>query len=363
MDQDLIIRLLQGCATEEEKRRIRQWRREAAENEEGFRTLVRLWSLTGTARPVMGELRIPDVDALIRQASITPISEDPQAAGLSSRQSSDEIGRARRVRHFGGMVALLKVAAIGLLFIPLGFGLGWFASSKESVVSALPESEIITGDGEMAMITMQDGSSIRLGPQSRLRLRDDAQSRVAWLDGRAFFGITSDPSRPFLVRTEHGQATVLGTRFEVRHEEVEFRVLVVEGSVQVCSDGGAAEVRAGQMSQTRSGEAPSVSAVDNVYAELEWMGNALVFQATPLGLAKREIELRYGVNIVLEPPSLADLTVTANLTNLQIDDVAMILCEIIGAHCSIDDETIRMKRDTPDETGLASELQPSGSAR
>jgi transmembrane sensor len=251
------------------------------------------------------------------------------------------IRRPERVAH------LLKVAALGLLFMPLGFGIGWLACGGLRVASVVPETEIITGEGEMATIAMQDGGSIRLGSRSRLRLTHEKDARVAWLEGRAFFGISSDPSRPFVVRTEHGEATVLGTRFEVRNEDVEFRVLVVEGSVQVSSGGKNAELQAGEMSRARSGEAPDVWAVDDVYAELGWMGNALVFQSTPLPSAIREIELRYGVTVLLLTPSLADLSITATLSNLQVHDVAMIVCEIVGARCFIDSDTIRMESPIP----------------
>lgn len=346
--EDLIIKLLQGCATQEEKKRIREWRRETAENEDHFGTLVRLWSITGAGQPALDELHIPDVDALIQRAATTPMDAAQQAPEARMRQPTSGIGRSLRSRHLRGMVTLLKVAAVGLLCISLGFGMGWLASGSQSVVSAMLESEIFTGDGEMTTITLQDGSSIRLGPRSRLRLRDEGETRVAMLQGRAFFGIAPDPSHPFVVRTEQGEVTVLGTRFEVRSEDVELRVLVVEGSVRVSSGGGATDLQAGEMCQSYSGEAPSVSTVEDVYADLAWMGNALVFQATPLSLAIREIELRYGVNIILKPPSLADLTISATLTNLQIDDVAMIVCEIIGARCYIDADTIRMKRDARD---------------
>lgn len=360
--EDLIIRLLQGCATDEEKKKIREWRREGAENEAEFRTLVRLWSLTGAAQPSTAQVRLPDADALIRRAVVVPVDDPPGRLEAAGRSQRSPAGLPSLTPDPWSVTALLKVAAVGLLFIPLGFGVGWLAGVADRAAFVPPEHDVITGDGEMVTIALEDGSSIRLGPHSRLSLREDAKSSTVRLDGRAFFGIVPSPSRHFVVHTPHGEATVLGTRFEVRSEDAELRVLVVEGSVQVSSGGGVAEVRAGEMSHARSGGAPGISAVEDVYVELAWMGNALVFQSTPLDLAIREIELRYGVQIILETPSLASLTVTATLNNLSVHDVALILCEIIGARCSIDTDTIRMERDVPGGMDSASGLQSPGSA-
>ena len=401
MAEDLIIRLLQGNATGDEKDELRKWRRAAPESEERFRAIVRLWSLTSAAQPTLDEARLPDIDVLVRRAMLAPVMgptadrdervatrptaaphempatrpteaphEMPAVRPAEEWQEREAAGAPQKgpglipgIRRPGRVAHLLKVAALGLLFIPLGFGLGWFAGGGDRVASVVPENEIITGDGEMATIAMQDGSSIRLGPRSRLRLREDGEARMAWLDGRAFFGIAPNSSRPFIVRTQHGEATVLGTRFEVRNEDVEFRVLVVEGSVQVSSGGEDARLEAGEMSRARSGEAPGVSAVEDVYAELGWMGNALVFQSTPLPSAIREIELRYGVTVLLLTPSLADLSITATLTNLQVHDVAMIVCEIIGAQCFIDADTIRMERAIPGRIAPDSRPNQPGAAK
>jgi transmembrane sensor len=349
--EHLIIRLLQGNATEYEKDELRKWRKAAPENEERYRAVLQLWSLTSAAQPTLDEARLPDIDVLVRRAMLAPVVEPTGP------------GRVPGIRRPGRMAALLKAAALGLLFIPMGFGLGWLAGGGRQVASVMPENEIITGDGEMATVTMPDGSSIRLGPRSRLRLRAEKDARLAWLQGRAFFGIAPDPSRPVIVRTEHGEVTVLGTRFEIRDEDVEFRVMVVEGSVQVSAGGEDAQLQAGEMSRARSGEALGVSAVEDVYAELSWMGNALVFQSTPLPSVIREIELRYGVTVLLLSPSLAELTVTATLTDLQVHDVAMIVCEIIGARCFIDADTIRMERAIPDRIAPESGPHQPGAAK
>ncbi len=51
--------------------------------------------------------------------------------------------------------------------------------------------------------------------------------------GEAFFSVAGNPARPFLVVVGDKQVRVLGTKFEVRRDEADLRVSVVEGTVEV----------------------------------------------------------------------------------------------------------------------------------
>jgi len=126
-----------------------------------------------------------------------------------------------------------------------------------------------------------------------------------------------------------------------------FRVLVVEGSVRVSSGAVAAEVRAGEMSRSRLGETPTTARVDDIYTYLDWMGKALVFQATPLLRALDEVERSYGIPIEIEQSGLERLTVTATFTDQSVGDVISVLCQIVGAECTVEEERVRIGGSQP----------------
>jgi transmembrane sensor len=333
----LIIRSLQGRATSAEEAELTAWRRDGQENERRYARLARLWAVTGAAWPAMEVGPAPDPGVLIRTAEARP-AEEP------SRQAA--VGR-RATRWKPGMFTTMKAAALAAAFIPVGFGLAHLLGRADLGLDPLAESEITTGAGEMTTIELSDGTNIRLGPRSRLRLRQDASGRVAHLDGRAFFGVQSGPGAMFTVRTRHGSVFVLGTRLEVRSEQEAFRVLVVDGSVRVAVGESSTELLAGEMSQSVNGGPPAVSTVDDVYAQLDWMGNAMVFQATPLRKVIFEIELRHDVEVVLESPGLAEFTVTAAFTGQNVGHVIAVICEIIGAECSIENRQVRIREQSP----------------
>lgn len=336
----LILRSLQGRASPEEARDLGIWRESSPGNEARYRLLADLWSVTGAAsaasRPSIGSGGVPDPEALIARAEAAEAMErelprqgtaDIQAAGTRRRRAWPASGRA---------------VAAAAVFAALGFGLATLVHRVSGSADLLAESEVTTGAGEMTTLTLADGTRIRVGPRTHLRLGYEGRDRVAWLDGRAFFGVEADPSRTFTVRTRYGEAVVFGTRFEVRSEDEEFRVLVVDGLVQVSAGGAAEELHGGEMSRSAAGAPPSKSTVEDVAALLDWMGNALVFQRTPLERAIREIEARYGVDVVLESPELGELAVTASFTGQSLEEVILVLCETIASECLIGEEQVRI---------------------
>ena len=184
---------------------------------------------------------------------------------------------------------------------------------------------------------LDDGSFIRLAPGSRLRFAEHVDLREAWLSGRGFFAVQSDAERPFVIHTDLGEARVLGTRFEVASDNVELRVLVVEGRVAVTAESGrAAEVSRGQVAHVGTNGDFSVETVESVYDLLDWPGGILLFQGTPLPRVLEEVADHFGVDIDLNDPALTTRTVTAWFGDETLDEVVESICLLVQAECDID---------------------------
>lgn len=224
----------------------------------------------------------------------------------------------------------------------VGFGLGLLVNVFVSREGSLAYQEVTTGANESATVTLSDNTAVRLGPGSTLRVVDGGTNPVTWLEGRAFFGVVPDPERTFTVRTRYGDATALGTRFEVRTDEEEFRVLVVQGNVRVSSAGTSVEVGEGLMSRNAEAAPPTTSSVQNIDMHLDWIGQTLVFRATPLSRVVSEIQDRYAVTVELADDALNDMEVTAAFTDQPVESVLYVVCEIVGARCTVEDGHYRI---------------------
>jgi transmembrane sensor len=98
-----------------------------------------------------------------------------------------------------------------------------------------------TGIAEVRDIHLSDGSEVTLGARSSLEVAFGLhERRVALTSGVAFFSVSKNPARPFIVLVGDKEVRVVGTKFEIRRDVAEMRVSVVEGTVEVMQAPGLA---------------------------------------------------------------------------------------------------------------------------
>ena len=214
--------------------------------------------------------------------------------------------------------------------------LGVWIGRGERVGEELAGTEFVAGSTEATTVALSDGSFVRLDAGSMVRFARDGESREAWLSGRAFFGVASEPERPFVVHTDSGDTRVLGTRFEVSSRDDELRVIVVEGLVSVTSTRGrSTEVSKGQVASLAANGDFSVTTVDDVYALLDWEGGMLLFQGTPLAQVAEEVAAHFDVPVTVVD-GLSSRTLTAWFGDDSLDEVVESICLLVQAECEVD---------------------------
>lgn len=196
-----------------------------------------------------------------------------------------------------------------------------------------------TGAAQVRTVRLGDGSVVRLAPNTTLRAAP-ASRREAWLEGTAFFAIAKRNGVPFVVHTAGGDARVLGTRFELRTAVKTVRLAVLEGRVALSAPGGREVVEAGQVSEVEAGRAPTAPRAADVQTMVGWMRGVLIFEATPLRQAAREIERQYDVRVRLADPSLGDRTVSAVFDHQSLETVVATICRVTDATCQVEEGTV-----------------------
>ena len=110
-----------------------------------------------------------------------------------------------------------------------------------------------TSTGERRDVALPDGSTLRLGPQTRVRVQlTRSERRVALEAGEAVFKVAKDAARPFLVEAGLTRVRAVGTEFGVEKREGGVLVTVAEGRVAVSQS---------QPSVSGSANAPNANAV------------------------------------------------------------------------------------------------------
>lgn len=93
---------------------------------------------------------------------------------------------------------------------------------------------IVTAVAQRQTLALADGSSVELNAHTSLRVEfTRAERRVRLASGQAFFTVTPDAARPFLVETPDGTIRVTGTAFDVLAAPATLRVTVSSGKVRV----------------------------------------------------------------------------------------------------------------------------------
>lgn len=102
-----------------------------------------------------------------------------------------------------------------------------------------PQTVIATVHGEQRQVPLEDGTRVHINTESKLRVAySAAERRVELQSGEAFFEVTKDAARPFVVKVGDSEIRVIGTRFGVHLESASLAVVVSEGKVNVVPELG-----------------------------------------------------------------------------------------------------------------------------
>jgi len=317
---ELIINVLMESASPFDRERLRRWRDAAPENEEYYQETARVWGLTAP-EPVVPASGPSPVEEILAAAPLL----FPDAAKSEAPESSR--------RRFPWVAAGLLAASV----TAIGLGLQWIGSSGRH-----PLNEYRAALDETRTVTLEDGSFVRLAQGSHLQEWEGEERREVSLEGRAFFAVARNESRPFVVRTELGEVRVLGTRFQVDTEGDEVEILVVEGLVSASNDEGSVEVPAGSLAGMADGALPWAREVDDPLALMDWPGGVLVFHATALAQVVEEVSRQYGRPIRIDAPELSQRRVTAWFQGEPFEAVAESLCIVTEAVCRTDADGVHM---------------------
>ncbi|MEG1768241.1 MAG: sigma-70 family RNA polymerase sigma factor [Comamonas sp.] len=248
----------------------------------------------------------------------TPHVELAQQHGVSVKTIEREVMRAldaveaallrwrgdATVQRRGRRRALSTLLGVG------GFGL-FGSAAWQAWRQFVPGWQMVlaTLRGQQLAKDLPDGSRIALDAQGRAEVRYYATRReVALRAGSAFFDVTADAERPFIVEALGARITVVGTRFEVAvDDDGDLRVAVEQGHVRVQPPGAAQQdLHAGDA--LRWSTAAGVQRAPAQGEVAPWRSGWLDFRHVPLHAAVQRLA-RYSPVALRVAPDAADLTV------------------------------------------------------
>ncbi len=193
--------------------------------------------------------------------------------------------------------------------------------------------------GRLRDVRLIDGSQATLSSGSRIEVAmSRGQRRIDLRSGEAFFDAAKDRARPFVVAADARRVVAVGTRFSVRRDGPDLRVVVTEGLVRLESDPVPGQpptpvtlLPAGSTAlATRNGVLVRTGTVAEAERALDWRGGYLHFEDTPLAEAAAEFNRYGGTTLVMGDAEAAALRIGGNLRWSNVDGFVRLLEQGFG---------------------------------
>jgi transmembrane sensor len=220
-----------------------------------------------------------------------------------------------------------RIAAILLISVMLGALIYQYTKpiTETTEVAQLKYLSKENPFGVRSQHILSDGSKVHLNAGSKIEyLKVFGESkRYVKLSGEAYFEVVKDQSRPFIVEANDVEVTVLGTKFNVRANESEYAVALLEGSVKVSMENASQLIKPGEEVRLSELDEFVVSEFDEKQV-FGWTKGKLVFQDASFEEVKDQLRKWYGVEVIVtRKPSGNDWSYTGTFTNESLESVLL----------------------------------------
>ncbi|SDQ01049.1 FecR family protein [Mucilaginibacter sp. OK268] len=298
MDDDMLVKYLAGEATPAERQQIEDWMAASDTNKKLFADFKLIWDQS----PVT-ERGVNKDDAFIRlQNRINSNAPAPRQVMIKKLSRKQWIGVAASV--------VLVCTVLWLTFNHI------YDNGSVSFVRIDSKDKVHTQ-------SLPDGSVITLNTRSTIVYpgRFTGNIRPVSLRGEAFFKVSPDKTKPFIIRVNDVTVRVVGTSFNVKSRDGKTEVIVETGIVQVSKKQNSVDLN--------PGEQVTVTKEQGLWAKQQSKGKLynyyltgqLVCDKTPLREVVQALNEAYNAHIVIANKSLESLPITTTFKGQSLDEV------------------------------------------
>lgn len=244
----------------------------------------------------------------------------------------------------------LKISRIAaILIVGIVIAVVYFANRGIDKTTNLQMVEIVSHDGFRSQFRLPDGTTGWLGYGSNLKYHVDHEGRrIVNLDGLAFFDVTYQKKRPFIVKTlAKIDIEVLGTRFNVSaySDDQSYDVVLEEGNVKL--NQGDKEILTMKPNEhvvyRQADNSIKKNTVKNIDDFLAWKDGRLVLRNISLTEACVKLSRFYNVDFELHAKGLDDMEIQLTLQNETLENALNLLAKISPVDYRV--EARRMQND------------------
>jgi transmembrane sensor len=304
--------------------------------------------------------RKPDNDNNTKVAKEKPITIAPH--DIAPGQLAASLTLADGKKLVLDSTAAGQLAEQGGTLVINGKGTLTYEANDEQQNAALYNT-LSTANGETYGMVLADGSKVWLnaGASIRYPVAFTGNERRVEITGEAYFEVTHDKSKPFIVHVSDHQGggmdvQVLGTHFNINayNDEAVIKTTLLEGSVKIVNRqstfaGASADepandkeksivLKPGEQAQVGDGVTKVIHDA-NVDAVIAWKNGRFNFDNADITIVMRQLAKWYNVEVVYEGPKPTQLLVWEAERNQMLSQVVKLL-EYTGVHSRIEGQKL-----------------------
>lgn len=313
---DLITRYFAGEIAPDEMLLLSEWLKAHPDNQQLFNDYQKTWEAIEESA-INTTVNIDDEWDKLSSTLFNSTQEESNIITVDFTSSA----RTGLIRRF------VRIAAIFILFAVSSFVVYYYFIRQQK-----PETIQLAAITETTESKLPDGSSVTLNTGSSISYPEEFEKdkRTVTLKGEAYFNVTPDKERPFIIAANDIRVEVLGTSFYVNTN-------AENGNVEVILTSGKVAVYKKDNPNNRTilepGEKAEFSKADqSIHKEenddqnyMAFKTKKLVFADTPLQDIISTLNEVYHSDIKLKEKKLANCRVTVTFNNQSLDAVLNIL--------------------------------------
>lgn len=330
---DLITRYFAGETTEEELRLLSDWLIADPKHEALFSQLRKTWLLVEKQK--INSSVDTDLEWIALQikmgTSLSDTEAQPKVLPLIPNRNNKVLAFPK----------IWKIAATVIILLAASFLLYFILSKHQDVVVTAQVTNIVH--------VLPDGSVVSLHAGSQITYPEtfNSKTRKVVLKGEAYFEVTPDKTKPFVVASGDARVEVLGTKFNVNTKKASgtMEVVLTSGKVSVyynenpnenvLLNPGEKAVFIAEQKQIRK----SANTDPNYIA---WKTRVLEFDSETLAEVVNTLQNVYQTKINLVNPQLSECRVTASFKDQSLESVLQVLKETLDLHVKPTGEVIEI---------------------
>jgi transmembrane sensor len=239
-------------------------------------------------------------DESVHLTAPAPVSEEEAWDRFQQRMQNPpvELAPVRTMRT--ARTTWMRVAAIAVLAI----GLAWMAwallnneYSDKNLLTTITTSTNVLND------TLPDGSRVTLNKHTEIShpTQFNGDKRKVHLKGEAFFTVTPNKQKPFVIQVQDVTVQVVGTSFNVRNHGDTTEVIVETGIVEVMHQEQRVTLHAGEQVMIVSSSASLHKTKSRDQLHKYYRNRQFVFDQTPLWRVAEILTEAYDVPVIIDP--------------------------------------------------------------